>query len=142
MICKGKTNKWSIHCNAGQDAAVKTTSEGRTLVKFSVATVQGYKDTDVLWVNCVTWIDRNTKYGQVQFDIASGIKKGDYLYIEGYVQNRSFTKEDGSKGVDLSIVADNILRLNKPVKHDSNTEGFYDAGVEGAPPVAEDDIPF
>lgn len=142
MICKGKTNNWSIHCNAGQDAAVKITSEGRTLVKFSVATVQGYKDADTLWVNCVTWIDRNTKYGQVQFDIASGVKKGDYLFIEGYVQSRSFTKEDGSKGVDLSIVADNILRLNKPVKKDNDTEGFYEGDPSIGSPVADDDIPF
>jgi len=115
MNSKGKLNEWKIIGNAGKDAEVVDlpNGNGRLLVKFSCATAQGFKDEDTLWVNVVQFVNPSTPMGKFQLDVASGVRKGDYLYISGHAKMHSYNKNDGSKGVDLSIDADSVIVLRQ-----------------------------
>ena len=113
MNSKGKLNEWKIIGNVGRDAEVITLDNGHLIVKFSMATVQGFKDEDALWTNVEMFVNPQTPFGKYQLDTAGAVKKGDYVFVSGHVKMHSYTKKDGSKGTDLANSADSIMVLRK-----------------------------
>ena len=113
MISKGKLNEWKIIGNVGKDAEIVNLKDNRVMVKFSIATAQGFKDEDTLWVNIVQFMDESTKYGKMQRDITGGVKKGDYVLVNGCAKLHTYNKNDGTQGVDLSNEADSVIILRE-----------------------------
>lgn len=126
MISRGKENSWRIIGIAGKDAKSQTTQSGMTIISFPVATIQGFKDDDVLWVNCVVFVSgnqSNSNFSKKLQEIAEEVKKGDRIMIEGYAQLKTYQKKDGDKGVDLSIVATALMPISqKKSEGDSKEE--------------------
>lgn len=141
MIAKGKLNRWTITGNAGSDAETIQTTNGRELIKFRCATVQGFKEDDTLWVNVVQYVDDRSEFGRIAKEKALSVKKGDLVLIDGYAQYRTFTKKDGSAGYDLSIVADGagIVTFKKGADSRTSARGNNEENLM-AP--QDDDIPF
>ena len=79
-------NKVTLKGFVGKDAESFATKQQRTLVVFSLATKSGYKNKQTNeWVNRTEW-HRIVAFGK-PVDDAKGLKKGDYVEVEGEMQS-------------------------------------------------------
>lgn len=147
-------NKVILVGNAGRDAEVRYIDNGAAVATFTLATSESYtakngeKVTTTEWHNIVVW------RGLAEF-AGKYIKKGQQLYIEGRIRNRSYDDKDGIKRYVSEILADSIQLLGR--KDQSNpgmpsaapSAGQQSSSVIGSS-VAEpnsnedgaDDLPF
>lgn len=144
----------------GKDAIVNTVN-GKTVINFTVAHTEKYKDAQgqlvdkTTWVDCAHWTDKT--------GIAPYLKKGSQVFVEGIPDVRTYTTQDGRNGATL------ILRILSPIqllgtKNNEGGNNNYQAtnaatqpqqqsyntppsNMQAAPPANEmleplDDLPF
>ena len=91
-----------IQCigHLGQDATVNTVN-GKTVINFSVAHSEKYKNKDGLevdksiWANCAYWSDR--------INVAMYLKKGTQVYVEGIPEVKTYTNKNNEIIPQLQI---------------------------------------
>jgi len=154
----GSLNKVMLIGNLGRDPELKATPSGQSVARFSVATTEtwknqsGEKQSKTEWHNIVVW-------GK-QAEIAEKyLRKGKQILVEGRIQYREYTGQDGVKKTACDIRCDNFVMLGR--MEDSNRDsggyggkatggGSQDFEDHGAPSPAgsgggsfpDDDIPF
>jgi len=108
----GSLNKVMLIGNLGKDPELKMTPSGQALARFSVATTeswknpQGERQSKTEWHNVVVW-------GK-QAEIAEKfLRKGKQVLIEGRIQYREYTGQDGLKRTACDIRCDNFVMLGK-----------------------------
>ena len=127
-------NKAMIIGNLTRDPEVKTTPQGTSVASFSVATSfvwkdqSGQKQEKVEYHNIVAWRKLADIIGQY-------LKKGSKVYIEGRLQTRDWTGQDGVKRYRTEIIADNMIMLDRAGANASS------GGNWSAKPAASNDIP-
>lgn len=115
-------NKVMLIGRLGKDPEYKTFGSGNGVCNFSVATSESYKDKTTgekkettYWHNISIWgslADVATKY----------LKKGDQVYLEGKLTNRSYEK-DGQTRYVTEIVVNNMVMLGGKKEGGSGTQG-------------------
>lgn len=129
--------------NLGKDALVNNVN-GKSVINFSVAHTEKYKDAQgnqqskTTWVECAWWSDRS---GVVPY-----LKKGVSVYVEGNPEVKTFSKSDGTTGTIL-VLRVGMLQLlgggsngnTAPQAQQSNGNNYG-----GTPQSAntDDDLPF
>ncbi len=104
-------NKAQIIGNAGKDAELRYTNNGKAVARFSVATSDSWKDQSgnlqerTVWHNIVAW----DKLGEI---CANYVKKGTKVYIEGRIENRQYDDKDGVKKNISEIIATDMILLS------------------------------
>lgn len=110
-----------------QDPELKTTPTGQSVASFSIATNRnwtdqsGQKQEKVEFHNIVAWRRLAEICGQY-------LKKGSKVYIEGHLETRNWTPQDGIKRYRTEIIADNMIML------DSKPQGVAPIQNFNAPP--------
>jgi len=101
-------NKVILVGNVGQDPEIRTTQDGREIANFSIATSESWKDKNTgerkdktEWHRCVVF-----SQGLVNI-IKNYVKKGTKLYIEGALQSRKWTDNQGTEKTTTEIVLQN-----------------------------------
>jgi len=128
-------NKAMIIGNLTRDPEVKTTPQGTSVASFSVATnfvwkdQSGQKQEKAEYHNIVAWRKLADIIGQY-------LKKGSKVYIEGRLQTRDWTGQDGVKRYRTEIVADNMIMLDRA--GNSSQGGNYSPK---SAPAATTDLP-
>ena len=118
-----------------KDIELNTTPNRVSVAKTNIAVDRKFKkedgthDTD--FFNLVFWrglADTVSKY----------CKKGQRIYVRGELQNRSWDKEDGTKGFVTEVIVNDVEFLdNKPTTEQTNTP------IGTLEPIADDDsLPF
>lgn len=132
--------------NLGRDPELRYTPNGQAVASFSIATTEKWKDksgqtaerTD--WHNIVCW-GRNAEVAN-QY-----LKKGNPVYIEGRIQNRTYDDKDGNRRYISEVVVRRLQLLGRP----SGSAGDRDDSTGGASgsepemdnvPETDDDLPF
>jgi len=119
----------------GKEPEVKTTSGGKSVATFSVATTSGYGDREkVEWHNVVAWEKTADAVGQY-------LSKGSLVFVVGRTQTRSWDK-DGETKYRTEVVAEKVQFLDK--KGESGT-GNAKPTVKKPQAIQDDDsndIPF
>ena len=88
------TNNVTLKGYVGKNAESFATKQQNTLVVLSLATKSGYKDKQTKqWVNHTEW-HRIVAFGKPA-DYAKGLKKGDYVEVEGELRSTEFDAEAG-----------------------------------------------
>lgn len=98
-------NKVILVGNLGKDPESRTTQSGKAVANFSLAT-QGFKEEETTWHNIVVWdklAETCTKF----------LTKGKQVYVEGRIQNRSYTDKEGTTKYISEVVADQVKFLGK-----------------------------
>ena len=109
-------NKVTLKGYLGKDAESFATKQQKTFVTLSLATVSGYKDKQSNeWVNHTEW-HRIIVFGKAASH-AKGLKKGDYVEIEGGLHSTEF--ESVTDGVTVKrrsweIRANIVRKLEHP----------------------------
>ena len=101
-------NKVMLIGNIGADPVIRQTQDGKRLAQLSLATSESWKDKSTgekkektSWHRIVIFNDGLA--GVVE----SYVKKGSKLYIEGQLQTRKFTDQNGNKKYTTELIKDN-----------------------------------
>lgn len=115
-----------------KDLELETTNSGTSVVKFSIAVDRKYRGSDgnkiADFFNIVAW-------HRLAENICKYCKKGSKVFVAGELQNRSWDKQDGTKGYATEIIASECEFL------DSRTESTQ-APAEFEPIDDDDRLPF
>ena len=144
-------NRATILGRLTRDPELKTIPSGKSVATFSVATSRvwtdqsGQKQSQAEYHNIVIWGKMAEVAGQY-------LRKGSRIYIEGRIQTRDWTPQDGIKRYRTEIVADNMIMLDSKGGSTPLSSGSAGASENfAAPSVAEEvveeeikveDIPF
>jgi single-strand DNA-binding protein len=132
--------KLQVIGHLGKDC-ISNVVNGKNVINFSVAHSEKFKDSagvqkeKTLWVECAYWTDR--------ISIAPYLKKGQLVYADGIPDQRSYTKNDGTHGIALTLRVLNIQLLGSSSK---NENGELTSVANNENPVlsavGSDDLPF
>jgi single-strand DNA-binding protein len=92
--------KLQVIGNLGKDCVTNTVN-GKTVMNFTVAHTEKYKDQQgnqkdrTIWVDCAYWSDRT--------GVAPYLKKGKTVFVEGSPDVRTYTTQDGRNGASLTL---------------------------------------
>ncbi|MFT3950081.1 MAG: single-stranded DNA-binding protein [Agriterribacter sp.] len=130
--------------NLGKDCVTNTVN-GKTVINFSVAHTEKFRDASgqqkdkTTWVECAYWTDRT--------GITPYLKKGTQVYAEGTPEVRTYTKNDGTGGASLTLRVFSVQLLGGGNRGDGGAvqPGTEDTAMQ-VPPVETstmaDDLPF
>ncbi len=135
-----------------RDPELRSLTTGRSVASFSVATgrawtdANGQKQKQSEFHNIVAW----AKLAEIANQY---LRKGSKVYIEGRLQTRDWTAQDGTKRTRTEIVAENFIMLDAkgatamgnsdaaaPSFGDTNTSSNNEEVIEEE--ITIDDIPF
>lgn len=130
-------NKVMLLGRLGADPEMKTTSNGKTVTRLSVATNsqwtdnQGQRQERTEWHRVVVW-------GKLAELCGRYLTKGQQAYVEGRLETRSWEDNSGVKQWTTEVVANNVTFLGTMQQQEGNNHTFGpDAGFDTA-----EEVPF
>ena len=118
-------NKAQLIGRVGKDPEVRSTQNDKKVANFSIATSKKFKDEEVTtWHNIVVW-------GKLADVIEKYVTKGDLIYLEGEMVNRSYEKDGVTKYIS-EVVCFNMEMLG----------GKKEASPEKELQPETEDLPF
>jgi single-strand DNA-binding protein len=140
----GSVNKVILIGNLGKDPELRTTPQGTSLARFSIATTTVWKDSSgakqekTEWHDVVAW----ERLAQI---CGEYLHKGKQVYVEGSLQTRSWEDQNGQKRYKTEIKANNVVMLG--ARDASRAAAAPGSGPREVSEVAEapaydDDVPF
>jgi single-strand DNA-binding protein len=121
-----------------RDAEVRTTSQDKQVVNFSVATNESYKNKQgerieqTTYFDCAYWLSAK---------VASLLTKGTLVELTGRVSTRAWTGKDGEPKAGLNFHTSNIkfhggIKRTETVQPTAQSEKrIYSTGNRGRPPI-------
>jgi len=112
--------KLQVIGNLGKDCVVNTVN-GKSVINFSVAHTEKFRDSmgnqkdRTIWVECAYWTDRT--------GIAPYLRKGTQVYVEGTPDIRTYSKNDGTTGVSLTLRVLSIQLLGSRGEGGGDSQG-------------------
>jgi len=107
-------NRATILGRLTRDPELKTTPNGKSVATIGLATNRvwtnagtGAKEEKTEFHNCVLW-------GKLAEIAGQYLSKGRRLYVEGRLETRDWTGQDGVKRYRTEIVVDNMIMLDGP----------------------------
>ncbi len=143
-------NKAILLGNLGKDPELRYTSSGKAFASFSLATSErwtgadGQKQEATTWHNIVVW----GKQAEVMKEYLS---KGQQVYIEGRIANRSYDDKEGNKKYISEVVVSNFSFVGNKGDNKGSGGGSSSqappADMPAGPPAgggggSDDDLPF
>lgn len=128
-------NKVTLIGNVGQDPEIKTTQDGRELANFSIATTESWKDKNTGEKRDKTEWHRIVVFSQGLVGVIKNyVKKGSKLYIEGQLQTRKWTDNNGVEKYTTEVILQNY-NSNLQMLDSRNSQGSSsDYGQQSAAP--------
>lgn len=84
----------------GQSASINNVN-GTTVINFSVAHTESYKNKDGVKVESTTWI--NCSYFTEKTAVAQYLKKGTQVYLEGQISAKLYKQRNGQEAASLNL---------------------------------------
>jgi single-strand DNA-binding protein len=101
----GSVNKVILIGNLGKDPEIRSMQDGKTIVNFSIATSENWKDKSsgesrekTEWHRVVIFNEHLAKVAQ------NYLKKGSKVYVEGQLQTRKWTDQSGVEKYTTEVV--------------------------------------
>ena len=142
-------NKVTLIGNLGKDPEIRTTGDGKEIANFSIATRETWKDKTTgekkdktEWHRVVCFNEGLTRV------IKSYVKKGSKIYVEGQLQTRKWTNQEGQEVYTTEVILQNynssLILLDS--KGDNASQGANNASIVNKPEFKneelDDEIPF
>ena len=122
-------NKAFLYGNLTKDPELKSLPSGSKVVSFGLATNRSYKDKDGAKKE-QTEFHNIVAFGKPAEVMATYLKKGRPVFVEGRIQTRSWDGQDGAKKYRTEIVVDNFQFGPSPVGGATGGSFTKDAPVE------------
>ena len=126
------------------DPELKTTSNGTSVVSFSIAVDRRYRageERQTDFINIVAW------RSSAEF-ISKYFKKGSLIGIEGSIQTRRYTDKNGNNRTAFEVIANNVQFVESKrdgAATNSEPASFSNADVNDFADLgsaSDDDLPF
>ena len=104
-------NKVMIIGNLGKDPEMKYTPQGTPITTFSVAVSRTRKGSDGQVIDETEWF-RIVAWERLAETCNEYLRKGSKVYIEGRLQTRKYTGQDGQERQIVEVVAQEMQMLN------------------------------
>ena len=153
----GSVNKVILLGNLGKDPDIRATSTGSRLASFSIATSTKYRNKDTQQLEDKTEWHRIVVFNDKLADICEKyLRKGSKIYVEGQLQTRKWTDNNGVDKYTTEVVIPNysgvLTMLDSRAQSsvsDENTSQLDSAADEAlggsdnsTAEQLDDDIPF
>ncbi len=148
-------NKVILVGNLGQDPEIRSTSDGREIANFSVATSENWKDKSTGERKEKTEWHRVVVFSSGLVGIIKNyVKKGTKLYLEGQLQTRKWSDSNGVDKYTTEIVLQNYnssMQIIDSKNSGGNNSGPSNYNNSSAPAASsnnieveeiDDEIPF
>lgn len=113
-----------------RDPELRNTTTGKQVVNFSIAVDDRFNKDNTNFFNVSAW-------GSTADFVAKYLTKGRLIAVDGRLQQRKYTTQDGQNRDVVEIVADNVQGLDRP--RDDASSGSSAAVREPAGVAASDD---
>lgn len=110
-------NKVELQGFLGRDAEVRTFDSGRTLISFSLATNESYKNSKGEWVDSTTW-HNITLWVNKKDENYDFLKKGALVAVNGKMNTRKYTDKNGQDRYITEVVAQKAELAKRPSRAD------------------------
>jgi len=150
----GSVNKVILVGNLGRDPEVRMTQDGIKIVNLSLATSEQWRDRDTQERKERTEWHRVVIFNEKLADVADKyLRKGSKIYIEGQLQTRKWTDQNGQERYTTEVVVPRfrgeltMLDAKGQGTSASDGESFdvpHNSAREAMPALGEidDEIPF
>lgn len=114
-------NKVILIGNLTRDPEIKQTTNGQSVTTFGIATNRewmtssGERKQSAEFHEVVAW----AKLAEI---CAKFLRKGKFVYFEGYLKTRSWETETGDKKFRTEVVLQDMIMLEKRAKDDTEAE--------------------
>jgi single-strand DNA-binding protein len=144
-------NKVILVGNVGQDPEIRSTQDGREIANFSLATSESWKDKNTGEKKEKTEWHRIVVFSQGLTSIVKNyVKKGSKLYIEGSLQSRKWTDNQGVEKYTTEVVLQNYnstiqmldssRNSNNEMGSSNNTQKSRNSDIQVE--EIDDEVPF
>lgn len=138
-------NQLSIIGITGGDADVKTLADGNSVVSFSVAVTEKFKNAagevkeKTTWFNCSKWFKPN-----VSTKVSEFIRKGDRIGVDGVVSARAYLSPNNEARCSLDVRVEQVYLLanKRDEQAPATTEEVVQEPATPASEILEQDLPF
>lgn len=149
----GSINKAIIIGRLGRDPEIRCTNSGDAVANLSVATSEAWKDKNTGEKKEKTEWHRVTVWGKLAEIAERYLKKGSQVYLEGQIETRKWTDQNGQEKYSTEIVLRGfnatLSMLDAPQTSQSTGGGGYQNMGEREGPKEDfrrddldDEIPF
>jgi single-strand DNA-binding protein len=114
-------NRVMLIGNLGIDPEIRSTPSGQTVANFRMATSETFGGRDGGQVQERTEWHRIVAWGKLAEIVRDYLRKGQKVYIEGRIQTREWTDQQGNKRYTTEVVAQSMLMLS--ARSDSGGSG-------------------
>jgi single-strand DNA-binding protein len=116
--------KMQVIGHLGKDAQVNIVN-GKTVINFSVAHTEKFKDAQGVQKDRTTWVD--CSWWTEKASIAIYMKKGTMVFVEGQPNVRAYTNQSGQQGATLTARVSFVQLLgSKPQTEQKESTNFID----------------
>lgn len=136
-------NKVMLIGNLGRDPEVRYTQGGTAVATFNLATTERFKGKDGQMQDQTEW-HRIVAWSRLAEICGEYLRKGSEVYIEGRLQTRKWTDQDGSEMYTTEIIAREMKMLGPRGESDSyggHQEPQFPDAFPGMMRTGED-VPF
>lgn len=139
-------NKVTLIGNVTRDPDIRATTTGRNVANVSMATntewrdAQGVKQSRAEYHSVVLW-------GHLAGLCEQFVRRGSRIYVEGNIQTREYTTQDGQRKTRTEIVGESLILLSEK-KDPSQAPMDVTAGLRATTPpksvedIRLEDVPF
>ena len=101
----GSINKVILIGSLGKDPEIRSMQDGKTIVNFSIATSENWKDKTTGEQKAKTEWHRVVIFNEHLAKVAQNyLKKGSKVYVEGQLQTRKWTDQSGVEKYTTEVV--------------------------------------
>jgi single-strand DNA-binding protein len=130
--------KLTVIGNLGRDAIVRD-AQGKSVISFSVAHTEKFKDSNGVQKDKTTWVECN--YWSERINLVPYLKKGNQVYVEGQPTIDVYENKEGQKVASVKLRVTQVQLLNNRNAGDNSATG-HSSSTHSASNVGEEDLPF
>jgi single-strand DNA-binding protein len=132
--------KLTVIGNLGRDAIVRDV-QGKSVISFSVAHTEKFKDNMGIQKDKTTWVECN--YWSERTNLVPYLKKGHQIYVEGQPNIDVYENKDGQKvaGVKLRVTLIQLLSNKSSESHPNSGNSATNAQNQSIN-NGDNDLPF
>jgi single-strand DNA-binding protein len=126
--------KASIIGNLGNDPEMRYSAGGAAFLRFNVASNFRARSPEGEWQDKTEWV-RVTVFGQRAETLGQYLKKGSRVYVDGRLEARPWTDQQGQVRAGLELVASDVEFMS--TRADDEMRGGGGGGDYGSAPPRE-----
>jgi single-strand DNA-binding protein len=127
--------KASIIGNLGNDPEMRYSANGAPFLRFNVASNFRVRTPEGEWQDKTEWV-RVTLFGQRAESLGQYLKKGARVYVDGRLEARPWTDQQGQVRAGLEVVASDVEFMSSRADDEARGGGGMSGGDQdsSAPP--------